>query len=98
MKLHGSKLGLYCVNGPDYAGQESRFAMVCLQLDLPPGLSADEARLLLAIKLLEDHRVSLGKAAEMAGYSKTAFIEVIGKRGVPVFDFEKGDLGKEIGM
>jgi len=40
-----------------------------------PGLNMkeDELKLLLAVKLLEDGAVSLGKAAEIADYSEKAF-------------------------
>ena len=50
-------------------------------LKLPPDVSADEARLLLAMKLYETGRLSLGKAAEFTGYSKRTFIELLGKAG-----------------
>ena len=70
--------------------------MVSLQLDLPPDITADEARLLLALKLYEEHRISLGKAAEIAGYSKRAFMELAGKHGVAIFDYAPGDLEREL--
>lgn len=72
--------------------------MLSLSLDLPPDISADEARLLLAIKLFELHRVSLGKAAEIAGYSKAAFIEIASKNGVAILDYPAGDLEKEMAL
>ena len=43
--------------------------MATLTLELPSGLSAEEARCLIAIKLWEERRLSLGEAAEMAGLS-----------------------------
>lgn len=70
--------------------------MLSLNLDLPPDISADEARLLLALKLYETHRVSLGKAAEIAGYTKPTFMEIAGKYGIPVLDYPPGDLEREI--
>lgn len=69
--------------------------MLSLTIDLPPEITADEARLLLALKLFETHRVSIGKAAQIAGYSKTAFMEVASKHGVPVFDYPPGELERE---
>lgn len=72
--------------------------MVSISLDLLPEITADEARLLLALKLFETHRVSLGKAAEIAGYSKSAFMEVAGKYGVAIFDYPPGDLDREVGL
>ncbi len=72
--------------------------MTTLSVELPPDISADEARLLLALKLFEEHRVSTGKAAEIAGYSKAGFMEIAGKHGVAVFDYPPGDLEAELGL
>ena len=46
-----------------------------------------EIRVLLAIKLFELKRVSLGRAAEVAGMGKIAFLDELGRIGVPVIDF-----------
>jgi len=56
----------------------------------------DEVKLLLAIKLLEDRIVSLGKAAEIAGFSEKAFAEILIRRGVPPLKYEKTDLDTEL--
>lgn len=69
-----------------------------LNVDLPPEVSADEARLLLAMKLFETGRLSLGQAAKMAGYSKQAFLEILAKAGIPVFDYPASELKDEIGV
>jgi len=37
----------------------------------------EELKLLLAIKLLDEGFVSLGKASEIAGYSEKAFVEIL---------------------
>jgi predicted HTH domain antitoxin len=70
--------------------------MVNLSLDLPAEISANEATLLLALKLFEEHRISFGKAAELAGYSKSAFMEIAGKHGVAVFDYPLAELEREM--
>ena len=67
-----------------------------LIVDLPPEVPVEEARLLLTMKLFETGRLSLGQAANMAGHSKRAFIELLGKRGVPVFDYPAEDLRSEV--
>lgn len=67
-----------------------------LTQNLPPHVSSDEARLLLGIKLYEDQRVSLGKAAELAGYSKRAFMELPEKQGGPVMNVSPDDLDREL--
>ncbi|MCK4277953.1 MAG: UPF0175 family protein [Desulfurellaceae bacterium] len=56
----------------------------------------EEVRVLLAIKLLEDGIVSLGKAAEIAGFSEKAFVEILIHRGVSPVKYSKIDLDKEL--
>jgi predicted HTH domain antitoxin len=67
-----------------------------LKVELPPEVSVDEARLLLAIKLFETGRLSLGQAAKMANQTKKAFMEALAKAGVPMFDYPASDLKDEI--
>lgn len=69
-----------------------------LTLDLPPQITKDETQTLLAIKLYETGRLSLGKAAEVAGYSKRAFIEVLGHHQVPIFNYSAEELRKELDL
>ncbi len=69
-----------------------------LTLNLPPNITKDETQTLLAIKLYEMERVSLGQAAELAGYSKRAFMEILGKHNVPVINYSPEDLRKELGL
>jgi predicted HTH domain antitoxin len=57
-----------------------------------------EAKLLLAVKLYEVGKVSLGQAAKLAGFSKRAFMEVLGLHGVPIFDYSPGELRQEIDL
>jgi predicted HTH domain antitoxin len=58
--------------------------------------TADEAKLLLAIKLYEVGKVSLGQAAKLAGFSKRAFMEVLGRYHVPIFDYSPDELRQEV--
>jgi len=67
-----------------------------LKVELPPEVPVEEARLLLTIKLFETGRLSLGQASRMAGYSKKAFMELLGKAGVPVFDYPGAELQEEL--
>jgi predicted HTH domain antitoxin len=67
-----------------------------LLIDLPPEISVEEAKLLLVTKLFEIGKLSLGQAANLAGYSKRTFIELIGKMGIPVFDYSPDDLQEEL--
>ncbi len=66
--------------------------MTPLTMELPDSISESEAKLLLAIKLYEVGRLSCGKAAELAGYSKATFMELLGKHGIAVFDYPPEEL------
>jgi predicted HTH domain antitoxin len=70
--------------------------MSIFKLELPPEVTAEEARLLLAIKLYETHKLSLGQAAQVAGYSRRTFLEILGQHGVPVFDYPPEELREEV--
>jgi len=70
--------------------------MNVLQVELPLEVSEDEARLLLAIKLYEVGKVTLGQAAKIAGYSKRTFIELLGHYGVPVIAYSSEELREEV--
>lgn len=50
----------------------------------------------VASKMYEDGLVSAGQASEMAGLSKRAFIELLGKYGVSLFSQSVDDLDKDI--
>jgi len=69
-----------------------------LTLELPSNLTKDEAQILLAVKLYETERVSLGQATRLAGYSKRAFMEILGKHNVPVFNYSPDQLREELGL
>ena len=72
--------------------------IVELKLELPPNLSKDEVQTLLAVKLYETGRVSLGQAARLAGFSKRAFIEILGRYHVPIFNYSPDELREEQGL
>jgi predicted HTH domain antitoxin len=69
-----------------------------LKVSLPINVTVDEAQLLLAIKLFEVGKVTLGQAAKIAGFSKRAFMEMLGRYGVPVFNYSAEDLRQELGL
>ena len=72
--------------------------MSAVTIDLPDSIALEEARFLLALKLYESGRLTLGQAAEMSGYSKPTFMELAGKNGVPVFNYPPEDLEREMKM
>lgn len=63
---------------------------------LPDSVSESEARLLLAVKLFETGRLSCGQAAELAGYSKRAFMELLGSQEVPVFNYPADEVARDL--
>lgn len=67
-----------------------------LTVDPPSHISSDEARLLLSVKLHESKRISLGKAAELARYSKRAFMEHLSKERIPAINISPDDLDREL--
>jgi predicted HTH domain antitoxin len=70
--------------------------MNTLEVQLPLNISVEEARLLLMVKLFETGKLTVGQAAELAGYSKPTFIELLGKLGVCVIDYPPSELEQEI--
>ena len=67
-----------------------------LRIELPATVSQQEAKLLLAVKLFEVGKASLGQAAKMAELSKRAFVEILGRHGVPVFNYSSEELRTEV--
>jgi predicted HTH domain antitoxin len=69
-----------------------------LILNIPDNLDLDnrEASMLLATQLYEQGKVSLGQAAELAGYSKRTFMELLGNYNVSVFNYDKQELENDI--
>jgi predicted HTH domain antitoxin len=64
---------------------------------IPPSITEGEAKLYLAMKLFEVGRVSCGQAAELAGYSKRTFMELLGKHGVAFMDYDPRELWDDLG-
>ena len=63
---------------------------------LPPFVNAVEGRLMMALKFYELGRLSLGQAAEVAGYTKRAFMDVLGQYGIPVANYPASELASEV--
>ncbi|NER25438.1 MAG: UPF0175 family protein [Symploca sp. SIO1C2] len=69
-----------------------------LTIELPIDITLQEAKFLLAAKLFETGKLSLGQAAELSEYSKPTFMELLGKVGIPVFDYPPEDLEQEMNL
>ena len=72
--------------------------MKTLTLEIPDSVNLDEkeAKTLLAAKLYEKGTLSLGQAAELAGYSKRTFMELLANYNVSIFNYSDAELEKEI--
>lgn len=72
--------------------------MRTLTLNIPETLDLDdrEAAMLIATKLYEQGKLSLGQAAELAGYSKRTFMELLSRYNVPIFNYDPSELATDI--
>jgi predicted HTH domain antitoxin len=72
--------------------------MKTLVLNIPDTLDLDdrEATMLLATKLYEQGKLTLGQAAELAGYSKRTFMELLVRYNVPIFNYDPVELANDI--
>ncbi len=72
--------------------------MRTIQLQIPDGIDLKDYdfSMIIASKLYEDGKLSSGQAAELAGLSKRAFIELLGRYGVSVFSSSLLDLESDI--
>ncbi len=72
--------------------------MKTLSFDIPDNIDLDEhsAKMLLAGKLYEQGKLTLGEAAEFVGLTKRAFIEVMGKHGFSIISDSIDDLHSDI--
>ncbi len=59
-------------------------------------IEADELSMLVAAKLYETGKSTLGQAAEIAGLTKRTFAELLGKYNVSIFNYSKEDLVEEL--
>lgn len=69
-----------------------------LVLNIPDTLDLNdsEAAMLLATSLYEQGKLSLGQAAEVAGYSKPTFMELLSRYNVPLFNYDASELTNDI--
>ena len=72
--------------------------MRTIKLQIPDEVDLKECdfSMIIASKLYEDGKLSSGQAAKIAGLSKRAFIELLGRHGVSVFSTVLSDLKSDI--
>jgi predicted HTH domain antitoxin len=59
-------------------------------------ISDKDIAMIVASKLYEEGKLSLGEAADLVGYSKRTFAELLGKYGVSVFNYPADDLANDL--
>lgn len=72
--------------------------MKTLTFNLPESIDLDEkeAKTFFAAKLYERGTLSLGQAADLAGYTKRTFMELLGNYKVSIFNYSEEDLENDI--
>jgi len=71
---------------------------VTLKIEIPEGLAIDEQEVLMLIagRLYDKGELSLGEAAELAGYSKVTFMELLANYGVAIFNYPPEELEQDV--
>ena len=71
--------------------------MKTVTLNMPDTLDIDngEVAMIVATKLYEQGKLSLGQAAEIAGFTKRTFAELLGKYNVSIFNYPASDLSRD---
>lgn len=59
---------------------------------------AREAKFMLALKLFEVGRLSSGKAGQLCGMGRVAFLLAAGRAGVPVLNLDEDELDDEFAI
>ena len=72
--------------------------MKTLVLNIPESIDLDEqeATMLLATKLYGWAKLSLGQEAELAGYSKLTFTELLSRYNIPIINSDLAGLENHI--
>lgn len=72
--------------------------MKVLTLNIPDNLELDnlQVAMIVASKLYEEGKLSLGQAAEVAGLTKRTFAELLGTYNVSIFNYPASDLLRDV--
>ncbi len=72
--------------------------MKTISINLPDfiDLNEKEIKLLIASKLYEEGKLSLGEAAQLAELSKRAFIEILGRFDISLFNYNAEELRNDV--
>lgn len=72
--------------------------MKVVKLNIPENVDVDaiDLAMMVASRLYEQGKLSLGQAAEVAGLTKRAFAELLGKFKVSIFNYPESDLSRDV--
>ncbi|PNS00106.1 hypothetical protein X927_03665 [Petrotoga mexicana DSM 14811] len=72
--------------------------MKTISINLPDfiDLNEKEIKLLIATKLYEEGKLSLGEAAQLSELSKRAFIEILGRFDNSLFNYNDEELRNDV--
>ena len=72
--------------------------MKSITLNFPETLELDnmEVAMLVASRLYEQGKLSLGQAAKIVGLSKRTFAELLAHYNVSIFNFPASDLSRDV--
>jgi predicted HTH domain antitoxin len=65
-------------------------------LKLSSAALGQSIRLMAAIAYFRDKKLSLGKAAQLAGLNRVHFMDVLAEQGIVVFDYDESVLSSEL--
>lgn len=57
---------------------------------------AQYVRLVTAISCFQDKKLSLGKAAQLAGYNRLDFLDLLAEKGMVIFDYDNSFVDSEL--
>jgi predicted HTH domain antitoxin len=57
---------------------------------------AQYVRLVTTVACFQDKKLSLGKAAQFAGYNRLDFLDVLAERGIVAFDYDESFVDSEL--
>ena len=72
--------------------------MKTLTLSVPDNFEIDnkEALLMIASKMYEQGKLSLGQAADVAGLTKKAFTEILNNYNISIFNYPASDIENDV--
>ena len=57
---------------------------------------AQEIRLMAAITYFQEKKLSLGKAADLAGCNRLSFMDILAQKGIVIFDYDESIVDSEL--